>query len=172
MYITVEEANTKFNRDIEFYSKWDTLSDADKERYIFSAMQLIDERSQWIGHKLSTDQENEFPRDLSTNWIRAKAEDIYYRAHRRIPIEIKKATLEMIKELFNANYTEMFNLQKSNVKSFSDGDMSVSFGNNVKSKPGAGNRKIFNLLFPFTPLGWTEMSRGQRQSPHITEADE
>lgn len=155
MYVSVVECNNYFDRDIEFYSKWDTLSEGDKRRYIYTAMDLIDNRSKWVGHTLSREQENAFPRDFSDYWDYQDDKDIYFRYDRQIPPGIKKATFEQIKELYNANYNEMFNLQKSNVKSFSDGDMSVGFGDRDTQYPGAKNRKIWSLVWPYTLMGWS-----------------
>jgi hypothetical protein len=175
-YLTILEADKIFNLDIFFMSKWSVLSDGQKQAYITTASHKIDKlASSWIGVKVNPQQEFEFPRVLDSfigipfDWTTKSKRivfdsddlnDYFNQANRNIPTDIKKATIEMIKKVYNEiAHSEIINMQNLNASGVNDGVLSISFQKDKIYNSESTDNLILGLIWKLTEIGYGQLIR-------------
>lgn len=116
-YVTVEEADSYFANTLQF-EDWNKYDTSTKEKALITATRQID-RLPFAGRKLDINQSLEFPR-TTTNIAFTDG----------IPNEITYATCEQALFLLQGG-SKRQELQKQGVKSYSLGDLSETFADNL-----------------------------------------
>lgn len=116
-YVTVEEADSYFANTLQF-EDWNKYDTSTKEKALITATRQID-RLPFAGRKLDINQSLEFPR-TTTNLPFSDG----------IPDSITYATCEQALFLLQGG-SKRQELQKQGVKSYSLGDLSETFADNL-----------------------------------------
>lgn len=126
-YATIQEADIFFNKI--YGSKWETLTQEEKEKLLENATLNIDSYS-YAGKKKDKDQENEFPRIFCD----------YSESDEKL---VKKACCLEAMRIYNAGEGSVV-LTTSDIKSFKLGDVNVDLGGNNTAE--ASETPIDNIL--------------------------
>lgn len=154
-YVTVEEADDYFS-NLLVAEAWENAEDDIKVRALRTATSQIDSLN-FIGFKLKPDQPLAFPR---INRPLTDMELIKYQTRVvDIPQDVKKATLEqalwLIKQVTQSS-NEYAEMQAQNIKSYTVGDVSISFDlerhNNAQGICLSAKTLISKYLVRYTKL--------------------
>lgn len=92
-YVTLAEANTYLEANIQVFDTWSALSTDDKNALLIWATRYLDQRARWNGYKTDEDSALRWPRtgvyDADNNAIGAH----------EIPTQLKQAVIEMARYL-------------------------------------------------------------------------
>jgi len=137
-YVSREFVDTYLSIDPNVSTKWNALSDTDKDNLILNSELYIDmvPGYRWIGNKVDASQISEFPRDWMSyvqstdkwDYMTDFDRQYYIDNNLSIPIELKHGVIEFIRMLPNLGQFGRFaQMQAENVESFKADVVSFNF---------------------------------------------